>query len=250
MQWLSLLRIQRDLLDTPRGSARFQQYLATMRDANGELRLPLAAFNPMSKGHVAELLDQLLALDAEAVGEQAMRNAVARLSLTGEQQVGLAIADDAKGGWTNRWLFEAKHRFEGRYEPRHGFITALLWSSEPADRVAIEQQIQAAIFRYAWIVRHGNAQTLGQMIRQETEAARFAGMRAEALKPEQVIIVQRHLETEHYPAIIACLYGDEAAEACGYDPLGLPPGAGLRYGLHAESVKIGPSDTGTRASIV
>ena len=231
MQWLPLLQIQRGLLDAPRGATRFQQYLATMRDADGELKLPLPAFNPMSKGHVADLLDQLLAMDAEVVGQAAMREAAARLSLTGEQQAGLVVADDAKGGWTNRWLFEAKHRFEGRYEHRKGFITALLWSSERASAATVEQQVKAAIFRFDWIARNGAAAGLGQMLRQETAAARFAGVSMDALPQEQAAIVMSHLETKHYPGIIACLYGDEAAVECGYDPLGLPPDAGLRFGL-------------------
>ena len=231
MRWLALLQIQRDLLDTPRGGVRFQQYLATMRDADGELRLPLPAFNPMSKGHVTELLDRLLAMDAEGIGEQSMRDACERLALAGEQQVGLVVADDAKGGWTNRWLFEAKHCFEGRYEQRRGFITALLWSSQPADAAAVRQKVMAAIFRHAWIARNGPARTLDEKLRQEAGCAQFAGVEWKPLPAAEAALIASHLQTQHYPTIIGCLYGDEAAQECGYDPLGLPPEAGLRYGL-------------------
>ena len=249
MHWLPLLQIQRDLLDAPRGGARFQQYLATMRTADGELRLPLAAFNPMSKAHVGDLLDQLLALDAEAIGAQSMGDAAAQLGMSGEQQVGLVIADDAKGGWTNRWLYEAKHCFEGRYEHRRGFITTLLWSSEPADAETLRQKVRAALFRHEWIGRNGLAKTLGQMVLQEAEAAHFASVPMETLNAEQQAVVASHLATEHYPTIIACLYGDEAAEACGYNPLGLPPGAGLRYGLSG-FLLIDQTDTSLQNTIV
>lgn len=99
---------------------------------HGELRLPLVAFNRMSREHIAALLDQLLAMNAEEMGCQAMQSAGELLpEPAGALQVGLVIADDAKGGWTNRRLFEASHQFESRYERRRGIITALLWWSEP-----------------------------------------------------------------------------------------------------------------------
>ena len=234
MQWLRLLQIQRNLLDTPRGPARFQRYLATMLDANGNPRLPLAAFNPMSKDHVATLLDRLLAMDAEEIGKTAMNEAGEQLPEfkgSDSTQVGLVVADDARGGWTNRWLFEAKHQFEGRYEQRRGIITALLWSSEPADAMQVRQKVHAAIYRHDFISRQGPAKTLGQMLTQEGMAAGFAGLSMEPLPAAVANVIKAHLETTHYPTIIACLYGDEAAEACGYEPLGLPANAGLRYAL-------------------
>jgi hypothetical protein len=234
VQWLSLLQVQRDLLDVPPGTGRFQQYLATMLDTDGNLRFPLPAFNPMSKEHVADLLDELLAMQDEHIGQMAMEEAGEQLSDLGgsnSTQVGLVVADDAKGGWTNRWLFEAKHQFESRYEQKRGIITALLWSSEPADKLRIRQKVMAAIYRHAWIRRHGHAKTLGAMLQQEGMAGCFAGLRMDALSAELEAVIRDHLETTHYPAIIACLYGDAAARACGYDPLGLPPDAGLSYGL-------------------
>lgn len=89
--------------------------------------------------------------------------------------------------------------------------------------------MKAAVYRHAWVQRHGSAKTLGEMVRQEGMAGNFAGVRPEPLPEEAASIVTTHLETSHYPTIIACLYGDDAAEACGYEPLGLPAHAGLRY---------------------
>ena len=234
MQWLPLLQIQRDLLDVPRGAERFRQYLAVMLDSHGELRLPLPAFNPMSKGHVADLLTELLAIDAEAIGQAASAEAGERLpglDWSNSTQVALVVADDAKGGWTNRYLFETKHHFESRYEQRRGFITALLWSSEPTMELIIRQKVLAAVYRYAWIRKHGPARTLEDMVVQEGMAGRFAGLRMDGLPVELETLIGGHLKTTHYPTIVACLYGDDAAQSCGYDPLGLPPQAGLRYGL-------------------
>ena len=234
MTWIPLLETQRDLLDVPRGSARFQQYLKTMVDTAGELRLPLAAFNPMSKPHIASLLDGLLAMDAEAIGSSAATEAADTLGGV-EASLGLVVADDAQGGWTNRWLFDAQHLFESRYTQRRGLISVLLWSSEPANPERIRAEVAAAVFRHAYIAHHGQARTLEQRIRQESLAASFAGRTEPPLPAAEQAILLHHLYTEHYPTIIACLYGDDAALACGYDALGLPPHAGLRFGLHHSS---------------
>lgn len=234
VRWLPLLQVQRDLLNTPRGAERFERYLATMRGSAGDLNLPLQAFNPMSKPHVAELLDRLLALDSEGIGEAAMNqaaNELASVGVCGSIQVGLVVADDARGGWTNRWLFEAKHRFENSYEQRHGIVTALLWSSEPPHAQSIRQEVRAAIYRHAWIAKHGLPTTLQERMQQEGMAAHFAGVPLEPLPRQDEAVIDANLASTHYPTIIACLYGDDAAITCGYDPLGLPAHAGLRYAL-------------------
>jgi hypothetical protein len=64
---LPLLRIQRDLHDIPRGMERFRAYLATMTEGSDDIVLPITGMNPMGKEHVAALLDDLLAADAEAI---------------------------------------------------------------------------------------------------------------------------------------------------------------------------------------
>jgi hypothetical protein len=229
MEWMPLLKVQRDLLDLPRGQERFREYLKVVQGGAGREGLPLSAFNPMSKPHVAELLDALLAMDAEAIGAQAMHEAHARLPGVDEARVGLVLADDAKGGWTNRWLFEAKHLFEAKYDLGHGLVTVLLWSSEAADAAVVRIKVLAAIWRRAWMLRHGMPRTLGQCLLQEGLAAKFACSDVSRVTEAECAILREHLATEHFPTIVACLYGDEAAVECGYDPLGLPERAGLRF---------------------
>jgi hypothetical protein len=59
--------------------------------------------NPMGKGHVAALLDELLALDADGAAALALEDAATRLAdESGECKVALVVADDLMGGWTNR----------------------------------------------------------------------------------------------------------------------------------------------------
>ncbi len=69
---------------------------------------PLVALNPMAKDHVASLIDDLLALDAEEVARQAIEDsALQHADLPNQFSIGPVIADDQGGvGWTNRYASE------------------------------------------------------------------------------------------------------------------------------------------------
>ena len=79
----------------------------------------------------------------------------------------LVIADDAKGGWTNRYTTEMSSRFDARYDVRHGWVLPLLWSSETAGAGRVRQAVQAQVFRIAYMGLHGPTVTLGEHMRQE-----------------------------------------------------------------------------------
>src|SRR5262245_18142056 len=103
LKLLRLLQIQRDLHAIPRGWERFRAYLAAMTDGTDDIVLPITGMNPMGKEHVAALLDELLATDAEGQAATAIATVAARLvDIPGEREVALVVTDDAQGGWTNR----------------------------------------------------------------------------------------------------------------------------------------------------
>ena len=134
LEYLPLLGVQRDLYRIPRGFTRFHEYICTMTDADsGDLKIPLVAMNPMGKDHVPALLDELLAVDADRAAAEAVAAVAPSLSeVSGEFKVSLVVADDRKGGWTNRYASEFSNCFEVRAMTRRGFIVGLLWTSEPA----------------------------------------------------------------------------------------------------------------------
>ena len=82
LDYVPLLRVQRDLHGIPRGPERFRQYLRTLLndDATDVELPPLVLMNPMGKDHVAARLDALLALDADAVAARAAADASAALA--------------------------------------------------------------------------------------------------------------------------------------------------------------------------
>jgi len=73
------------------------------------------------------------------------------------------------------------------------------------------------------------------MMRQEGLALAFAGATEPALDPDDLHytreVIQPYLDSQHFPTIFACLYGDEAAKSVGYEPLGLSTKAGYALAL-------------------
>jgi hypothetical protein len=236
LRHVPLLAAQRRLLDLPRGRERFETYLRELRGDGGDIALPLQLFNPMSREHVARGLEAWLNQGAETACAQACAQASARLaSCSADYAVGLVMVDDALGGWTNRFTTEWSHSADPGDLLKRGWLTVLLWSSEPADAVALVRATLATAFRAAHYVRHGTPRTLRAMLAQEGLAAVFAGATLSAddraaLETARDLIAA-HLDTPSYPHMLTCFYGDVAAESLGYDPLGVPPRAGLAYAV-------------------
>ncbi len=217
---------------------RFRAYLRTMVDANtGDLELPLVAMNPMGKDHVAVLLDSLMGVDADAVAEAAV--AAVRQHLKDEPgrfRVSVVVADDAHGGWTNRYASEFSHRFEEMALYKRGWVIGILWTSETSTLTTVRQEVVAAVHRAAHIQRHGAARTLREMLEQEGEAMALAGCAEPELGTDDLLYTRQVLEplldASDRATVMACLFGDDAANALGYRPHGLSHRAGLALALH------------------
>src|SRR5271154_1021143 len=114
LEYVPLLQIQRELQAVPRGQARFREYLRTIQNDDGTgLELPtLGIANPMAREHVTAILDELLALDVDKMAAATVAEASAQIvAEPGEFKIGLVVADDLKGGWTNRYDYEFTLRF-------------------------------------------------------------------------------------------------------------------------------------------
>jgi hypothetical protein len=130
-----LLHVERKLYDVPRGRERFDAYVATMTMGTGEAALPLTALNPMGREHVAAAIDRMIELGIEDGASEAASEAQRRLAAVEDSlRVAVVVADDLKGGWTNRYFTEMANRFERKYEVEHGWATVLFWTSEEPSR--------------------------------------------------------------------------------------------------------------------
>ena len=238
IEFVPLLQIQRDLYSIPRGPERFSAYLKTMVSLDGtDVRLPpLVAMNPMGKDHLPALLDSLLAIGAEATAADASTEAASQVGGTpGNFKLGLVIADDLKGGWTNRYASEFFHRFEGPIAFKRGWLSAWIWSSEAPTVAAVREEVLGVVFRAAYVIEHGAALNLADMLAQEGHVMAMAGCSEPSLDAPDLYytreVLRPHLQATDLPTLIPCLFGDPAAHALGYPPQGLSHRAGLALAL-------------------
>lgn len=242
--FVPLLHLARELYAAPPGPERFRQYLeALMGDGNDVALPPLVAMNPMARGHVAARVEELLALGAEEAAAEATREAARRLAgVAGEFRVGLAVLDDVRGGWTNRPLLEAapwrtqdvaaRASWNGpRWTTLRSWASVGLWASEAYDRADVRREALAAVYRAVHLWRFGPPRTLGDVMRLEGRAPRFAGLTRPTLGAEELAYSREVIAplegSTHFPTIFTLMFGDEAARSVGYPPLGLGARAGF-----------------------
>jgi hypothetical protein len=237
LTFVPLLKIQRDLYELPRDMTRFKAYIATMTDpVTKDLKYPLVLMNPMGKEHVPALLDEWMSLDADGIAGRAVADAEPRLQdAPGEFQVGLVIADDLKGGWTNRYLYEFGHRFLSKGLHKRKWLTGMLWTADAPSAPVAREEALMAVYRGAYIQQHGYAQTLREMLAQEGFAMRRAGCTTPSLDADDLAytreVMERHLDATDQPTLITCLFGDEAGAGLGYPRLGFSARAGFALAL-------------------
>lgn len=232
---VSLLQLQRDLYNIPAGRERFDAYIAELRDADGEMRLPLPAMNPMAKEHVPALLDEYLELGADEIAQTIIAGLQPTIPFgKDEYRTALVLADDEKGQWTNRVATDFSHRFKSRPMFRRNWLVGLLWSSERASDLAVKNAIRLTIYRGLWIAEHGFAETLEQMLAQEGFAQMRAGF-SPTFDAEEIEytaeVLSPILQNDDEPTLVAALYGDPAAAELGHPKLGLSPNAGFELAL-------------------
>ena len=204
---------------------------------------PAAARHGESDGKtqsVLEFVEAWLELEAESVAADTLEEATARLEAlpftptVNTVKVGLTVLDDVGGGWTNRTMNDAARFQTGKSLAKTGWLSVNLWTSEAPNLEELRRVVLEAVRRAAYVTEQGDPHTLGEMMRQEGRASAFAGRTvtfdAEELEYSRAVIEPYRSSTQQ-PTVIACLYGDDAARACGYAPLGLSKDAGFQVGL-------------------
>jgi len=234
-----LLTVQRGIYDEPRGLDRFKTYIRELTAGTDEMVLPITAQNPMGREHCAASLDRLMELGAEDLARDAAARFEAQRAPIGDYRIGLVVADDARGGWTDRDLTEIAHRFEPKAELKRGWITVHFYTGDFAgDRPSaddVRSEVLATLARRAAWLEHGPVSTLRDRMAREGAAASFAGMTEPRFDDATVHDIRAkiapHLDTETFSDLFSCLYGDEAAERVGYPAMGLPRCAGYAVAL-------------------
>lgn len=238
IEFVPLIQLQREFYNIPRGQERFRVYLETMlnADASDVDLLPMVVMNPMGQTHVPAMLDTLLAVNADGIAKDAIASALNQFDdIVSTFKLGLVVADDLMGAWTNRYTSEFSIRFEVKNHLKRGWLTVVLWTSEAPSVQKVREETLTTVYRTAYIQRHGLACTLQEMLRQEGYAMAMAGCQQPTLEEDDIAythqIISPHLLTQDYSTIMTCLFGDQVAHALGYKPRGLSERAGLALAL-------------------
>ena len=241
IEHVPLLAVQRELYARPRDRTRFEAYLDAMiaKDGDNDLKLPLAAMNPMAGPAAAARLEELIALDADGIVAAAVSELNAELADQpgGAMRLGLVLVDDRAGGWTHRASSDLDHRFGQAALRSRGWLDAWWWTSEPPTVEAIRAEVRRVAWRSTWNTVHGPAETLCACLRQEGEVLRAAGGWTTKLSKDELdytgAVLAPLMESPLPNVAIAALFGDAAARSLGLAPLGLDENAGLAWAVRA-----------------
>jgi hypothetical protein len=242
IEFIPLLTELHRIYSLPRSMERFNEYLASMLNADRDdvAFPPLGMVNPMAHKHCLEIVNTLLALDADSVAKNVAAEISAKVvDVAGRFPASVVLLDDLKGGWTNRFSIELTMRqikppieLTSRQAKRF-WITGVLWSSDKPTVAAVRNAMATAIFRASYVLKHGSAPTLASLLQQEGWVSFMAETLFTPLNADDHAWTKAIVEDlggqSDTATLIEVLFGDEAASTLGYSGRGLVPFAGLRF---------------------
>lgn len=223
-------------------SPRFKRYVALVPRLYG-----LAAYNPMAGPHALETTEQLLAVDAEAVALEAASE-VANLC-NYPDTITLAVVLCAPGAWTDRLATEIQHRTTGRPPAGRGLV--LHWTRETPTAEQIRREAIAEAVRVMAVAVLGRRESVASLLHREGLAYALGGNPYGLVTAEDEHAVRDAVEvlgaSEEMGDMTAVLYGDAAAAALGWTPVGIDEHGGYRWAIDQASRQI--NDVGAASAL-
>lgn len=224
------------LYEQPPTPARFQTYLAMLQgNTKGDMVLPIGGYNPMAKPHVLDKLKALQALGAEEIATQAANAWNDKFAKTTEPvfQICLTLADDAQGGWTNRFTTDFDSKFKLNPLISRGFCTPYFWTSEPLTSPEVATRIRAYLYRTVYGSEHPRPTTLAHHLQQEVYVHQMLDIAPPSYSPaalaETEELYQTFAQEEDYNLIFNFFYGDEASASLSFSQAGMGQLTGYTY---------------------
>jgi hypothetical protein len=223
-------------------SPRFRRYVEL-----GRQRLPVSGYNPMTSKEVLVTIQALLASDAEDLVEQTANLWAPQLGFVDDAELVVTVA--TPGMWTDQLATEIEHRLIGRT-----WRQVLFWAGEPVSAPSVVARATEQIVRAGWTVVHGPPATLAHAAGQEglaTALGRSADIpRLGNPDPAVRAALDAFGDDTSLSTMVAVLFGDDAARALGWTPLGFETDAGLQYSSAAASraLRVTPAGELLRAS--
>jgi hypothetical protein len=214
----------------PPNSERFDKYLkilsgkdVSIAAGNGHskdnLVTPISGFNPMAKGHICDKLNELKALDTEAI----MRDVLTELNRKNRSEnekimsVVFNICDDLGGAWTNRFTTDFDSKFSVNALVKRQFCTPIFWSSEPYIIDLIQKRTLQYALRTLYWAENPNPITLKDYVEQEQFVAQNCPPFSNIPQLDTFnSFYIKHSESSSYNLIFNFFYGNNASEQLGF----------------------------------
>jgi hypothetical protein len=240
LSYTPLLQTQLEVYKVPLGLERFKAYIKTiLNEDSDDIELaPLSAMNPMAKEHAKVVLETLLELQADSIAAKAVHDFAKNNQTLNDYdiRVSLVVCDDAKGGWTNRYLNDFTYAFEFDKTSflKRPWLMVPCWTGEEPLSERSYTDTLLYLHRLAYVFEYGQAKTLQQMMQQEGSILAHTNVKQWLSEDDLEYsreVIKPWLESTEKPVQVAYLYGDEAAKSVGYQPLGLSHRAGFAVAL-------------------
>jgi len=235
---LPLLDLVSDLYERPRSIARFNKYLELLQGSTkGDLHLPISGFNPMAKDHILQKVAELKALNAEYIVQEVLAQLNSRIRNqinNATYKVGLNLADDFLGGWTNRYTTDYDSKFRISAFVKRCFCVVYFWTSETFTHDVIETRTLEYVYRTIYRQTNPPPKTLEEHVAQERYVAKqiFSKRDLGGLDDLDFLktFYKEHKDTESYHLIFNFFYGDEASKSLAFPLYGIfEKMAGYKY---------------------
>lgn len=233
---IPVLSIMEELYKQPISAERFQAYLSLLQGGTkGDLILPIGGFNPMAKDHVLTKLYELKALQAEELIQEvaAELNATLDSEVAPTIQIGLNLADDLKGGWTNRHATDFDSKFKINALVERNFCTPFVWSSEAYTADLIRSRTFEYAYRTLYWKHHSRLVSLEDHVNQEVYVCRQVGATSDLQADANLETIQAfyadNKEEEEYSVLFNFFYGDAVSSSLNYPAYGITEINGFEF---------------------
>lgn len=223
---IPVLSIMEEIYRLPLNPDRFKKYIALLNGGDkNRLAVPVGGFNPMAKQAVLDTLLKMKALGAEEIAKQALSEINIKLNPTQKTfKVGLNIADDIGGSWSNKHqtAYESIFKFNGVFN--YDFCTPYFWMSEEITETLIYERTKNYAWRTVFWLQNGKPKTLEDHLNQEefvcknTETSKtIMSSELENLKH----FFDRNKQSTDSDLIFNFFFGDKASSEFGYSIFGV-----------------------------
>ena len=232
-----VLDIMVNFYHKPAGIDRFWDYLKILKgDSKDDMEVPIPNFNPMGKEHVLNKLLELKELDVEEIIKDTLDKINKKFSVNNSIDINvvMTLADDLKGGWTNRHTTDYDSKFKINAYINRNFCIPVYWTSEEYDIHKIKRQTEEYCFRTLYWKKRNKPETLEEHIKQEL----FVNENCITSTNDNRLVdfsftdnfYKNNKNSTEHSKIFNFMYGDDACRELGYAEFGIKePMAGFKY---------------------